>query len=67
MARQPCTFRETDLKRALRATVAAGVEVARIDVTKDGFSIIAETGSQPAPVSDLDEELAEFEARHGEG
>jgi hypothetical protein len=35
MTRRPCTFRESDLKRALRAAQAAGVSV-KIEIEADG-------------------------------
>jgi hypothetical protein len=43
MARGPCTFRQQDVTRALRATVAAGIEVERIEIDKDG-KIVVVTG-----------------------
>jgi hypothetical protein len=43
MARRPCSFRQGDVTRALRATVAAGIEVRRIELTKDG-KIVVVTG-----------------------
>jgi hypothetical protein len=43
VARGPCTFRQLDVTRALRATVAAGIEVQRIEIDKDG-KIIVVTG-----------------------
>ncbi len=40
MARGPCTFRQQDVTRALRATVAAGIEVRRIEIDKDGKIVV---------------------------
>jgi hypothetical protein len=40
MSRRPCTFRETDVKRAVKAVRAAGVEVARVEIGKDGGIIV---------------------------
>lgn len=67
MARTPCTFRQADVTRVLRATLAAGVEVARIEIASDG-KIVLVTGQPetPDPKDDLDRELEEFEASHGE-
>jgi hypothetical protein len=36
VARVPSTFRQQDVTRALRATVAAGIEVSRVEIDKDG-------------------------------
>lgn len=67
MARGPCTFKQQDVTRALRATVAAGIEVQRIEIDKDGkITVVAAGGSAP-PDNDLDRELTEFEGRHGQG
>ena len=52
MARGPCTFRQHDVTRALRATVAAGIEVQRIEINKDG-KIIVVTGK---PKEDIQED-----------
>jgi hypothetical protein len=46
MARGPCTFRQQDVTRALRATVAAGIEVQRIEIDKYG-KIIVVAGKPP--------------------
>ncbi|WP_141701226.1 hypothetical protein [Methyloceanibacter methanicus] len=43
MARGRCTFRQQDVTRALRATVAAGIDVQRIEIDKDG-KIVVVTG-----------------------
>jgi len=36
MARGNCTFRQRDIKAAVKAVVAAGVEVARVEVDNGG-------------------------------
>jgi hypothetical protein len=67
MARGPCTFRQRDLAAALRGARAGGLEVARVEITKNG-SIVIDTGKpevEPEGKDDLDRELAEW-ARHGE-
>ena len=40
MARGSSSFRQQDVTRALRATVAAGIEVQRIEIDKDGKIIL---------------------------
>lgn len=47
MARGPCTFKQQDVTRALKATVAAGIGVLRIEIDKDG-KIVVITGP-PVP------------------
>ena len=47
-ARGPCTFRQQDVTRALKATAAAGLEVQRIEIDKTGKIVIV-TG-KPAGV-----------------
>jgi hypothetical protein len=43
MARGSSTFRQQDVTRALKATVAAGIEVQRIEIDKTG-KIVVVTG-----------------------
>ncbi|MDP2330403.1 MAG: hypothetical protein Q8M19_06880 [Reyranella sp.] len=50
MARGPCTFKQQDVTRALRATVAAGIAVQRIEIDREG-KIIVVTG-KPQEVAD---------------
>ena len=40
MGHGPCTFKEVDLIRALRAAKKARVEVARAEVSKDGKIVL---------------------------
>lgn len=51
MARGPCTFKQQDLTRALRAAVAAGVKVQRFEIAKDG-KIVVVTGETQEPVAE---------------
>jgi hypothetical protein len=53
MARRPQTFRQGDVTRAVRATKAAGVKVARVEITKEG-KITVVTG-EPAPADECNE------------
>jgi hypothetical protein len=66
MARAPSTFRQKDVTRAIRAAIAAGVDIARIEVAKDGRIVSVTGGAQPAVQDDLDRELEQFRARHGQ-
>ncbi len=40
MSRRPCIFRQTDLTRALKGARAAGMEIGRIEINKDGVITI---------------------------
>jgi hypothetical protein len=40
MARGAATFRQQDVTRALRATVAAGIEVSRVEIDKEDKIVI---------------------------
>jgi hypothetical protein len=52
--------------KAVKAVRLAGVDIVRVEVTKDGKIIIVTGEAQPAVQDDLDRELEEFCARHGQ-
>jgi hypothetical protein len=65
VARGACTFRQRDVTVAVKAVVAAGVAVARVEIDKEGkIVMIAGKPTETEPGDDLDRELAEFEARN---
>jgi hypothetical protein len=70
MSRSAQTFTQSNLTKAIKAAVKAGVKVQRAEVRADG-SIVLDFNGPPIAMSgtvdDLDRELSEFEARHGEG
>jgi hypothetical protein len=47
MARGPCTFKQSDITRVVKAMMTAGVEVARVEVDKDGRIVVV--AGKPAP------------------
>lgn len=51
MARGTCTFRQSDVTKALKAAKAAGVEVARVELEKDGKIIIVAGTPSDRPLS----------------
>jgi hypothetical protein len=77
MVRGPARVRQIDVRKALQATLQADVAIERIDFGDQGrFTIVPVTIlSRPKdatdqvsdPGDDLDRELAEFEAHHGQG
>ena len=68
MARAPSTFRQHDVTRALKAVAAAGVGIARVEIDKAGkITIITATAPVAGSNDDLDLELQQWEARHGQG
>jgi hypothetical protein len=57
MARAPCTFRQQDVTRAVKAVTAAGVQIARVEIDKSGKIVIisAEATDQPAAMMEGNE------------
>jgi hypothetical protein len=68
MARAPWAFRQRDVTRAVKAVTAAGVGIARVEIDKAGkITIITATAPVVGSNDDLDLELQQWEARHGQG
>jgi hypothetical protein len=72
VARGKLAFKKNDVKRAVHAVAAAGQSIQRVEIDPEsGKIVIVVTNSQDqtivTPQDDLDRELTEFEARHGEG
>ena len=61
MARGPCTFKQRDVTAAVKAVVAAGVSVARIEIDREG-KIVVLTGK--AAVTEPANEFDKWKARH---
>jgi hypothetical protein len=38
--RRPCLFKERDVTRATKAVRAAGLEIARVEINKDGVIVV---------------------------
>ena len=60
MPRAACTFRQRDLRLALETARAAGLEIGRVEIDRDGKIVVV--AGKPPVNDDLDRELAEFEA-----
>jgi hypothetical protein len=48
MARAPCSFRQRDVKAALKAVVAGGCEVARVEIDPATGKIVVVIGKSTA-------------------
>lgn len=66
MSRAPSSFRKTDVTRLYDAAYKAGVvdPIIEFDIKHQRLRIISAKVAAAKQVSDLDRELAEFEARH---
>jgi hypothetical protein len=65
MSRGAHPFKQGDVTKAIKAAVKAGVKDWRVEII--GGKVVVSAGETPsAPADDLDRELAEFEARHGQ-
>jgi hypothetical protein len=61
---RPAPFKQADVKRAVRGAVAAGVEVAHIEINiRTGNIVISTPCATITPVSPYDEWKAESNAR----
>jgi hypothetical protein len=68
VSRRPYTFRECDVRRAIKAAASAGMKIAAVEIGVQGQIriVVGRPGSQPSAMDELDRELAEFEGRHGQ-
>jgi hypothetical protein len=60
VARGPCTFRQLDVTRALRGAVAAGIQVQRIEIDKEG-KIVVIAGKVPESARDSEDKRNEWD------
>jgi hypothetical protein len=67
MSRGPQNFKQGVVVKALKASALAGLSVRRTVIEADGKIIIEYGHTDTVPDNDLDRELAEFEARNGQG
>lgn len=54
MSRGSCTFKQQDLVRALKGARAAGLQVDRIEIEKDGKIIISTPRGSNTPLNSYD-------------
>jgi hypothetical protein len=65
MSRAPSSFRETDVKRAVKAVEAAGKEVETVEIDKDGrIKITTRNGKCAAGQSDKSDN--EWDQKYGQ-
>lgn len=57
--RGPCTFKQRDVTKAVRAVVAAGAPVAKVEVDKEG-KIVVVVG-EPSKIAVNDKEANEWD------
>ena len=60
MPRARCTFRQRDLRLAVQTAKAAGLEIGRLEIDRDGKIVVV--AGKPPVTDELDGELEEFEA-----
>jgi hypothetical protein len=58
MSRGPRTFQQADVTRAVKAVVAAGVQVGRVEVDKDGKIVVVASEGLKSAASTLDHWMA---------
>ena len=61
MARRPSLFKERDVARATRAVMAAGLNVARVEIEKDGRIVVVPGKANGEP---SDNDLDQWMTRH---
>jgi hypothetical protein len=61
MGRAPSTFRQQDVTRAVKAVVAAGVGIARVEIDKTGKITIIAAGTEQRTEGRTTEERNEWD------
>ena len=54
MANRPATFKQSDVTRAAKGALAAGLPVARIEIDRDGKIVVVVDNGATNPVNDWD-------------
>jgi len=69
MSRGHSRITQAYVKRTLRGAAEAGIDISqvRVEIASDGKIILVPSSAIAVHDDDLDQELAAFEARHGEG
>lgn len=62
MPRAPATFKQADIKRAIRAARAAGLEIERTEIRRDGRIVLIHKPRIPDDTSDA--ALQEWKAKN---
>lgn len=64
MARTPASFKQTDIVRAVKAALAVGLPVVRIEIAPDGrITLVHKPDNTAEPQNDLDRWKARRNAR----
>jgi hypothetical protein len=58
--RRPCLFKERDVTRAAKAVLAAGLEIARVEIDKNGAIVVVP--SKPAETAEGSQDHSEWDA-----
>jgi hypothetical protein len=61
MPRSPCSFRETDVRRAVRAARTSGIDIDRLEIepVTGKITIMTRSSSGAEKINDLDKWIAE--------
>jgi len=50
MSRHPASFRQSDVTRAIKGAIAAGFDVKRCEIDRDGRIVVASNDPAPAAI-----------------
>jgi hypothetical protein len=65
MTRRPVAFRKADVARAVQAVREAGIDIARIEIDKDGKIVVVTTTTGTTQGDIFDQEIEQFRKAHG--